>query len=85
MRDAILRSAETLEERLREHRRLLAQAGEEGAVFDGCFFTDCPHRRKLRATLLEAIETLEETRRAFKSKQLEALRKKLLAVLAECE
>lgn len=31
----------------------------------------------------EAIETLEATRRAFKSKQLEALRKKLVRALAE--
>lgn len=43
----------------------------------------CPHKQRLKETLLEAIQVLEESRKAFKSKQLEALRKKLIEVLAE--
>ena len=86
MQEALSKSAEELQRRVSEHRRLLAQAAREGGdTFEGCLLLDCPHRRKLRAVLLEAIETLEGTRRAFKSKQLETLRKKLLSVLAECE
>ena len=43
----------------------------------------CPHKQRLKETLLKAIQVLEESRKAFKSKQLEALRKKLIEVLAE--
>jgi len=37
----------------------------------------------LKEMLLETIQVLEESRKAFKSKQLEAFRKKLIKVLAE--
>ena len=46
----------------------------------------CPKRTReirLEAAIKEAIEVLEETRRAFKSKKLEALRKRLTQVLIE--
>ena len=46
----------------------------------------CPKRsRELRfeKAIKETIEELEESRKAFKSKRLEALRKKLTAVLIE--
>ncbi|SHF95724.1 hypothetical protein SAMN02745206_02994 [Desulfacinum infernum DSM 9756] len=39
----------------------------------------------LREALLETIQTLEESKKAFKSKQLEALRKKLIRVLAQAD
>jgi len=48
-----------------------------------CHNVSCPHIRKLRVTLADTIVALEETRKAFKSKQLEELRKKLIGVLAE--
>jgi ribosomal protein RSM22 (predicted rRNA methylase) len=51
--------------------------------FDLCSLADCPHRRLLRQILTETIEVLEETKKAFKSKRLEGLRKKLLHVLME--
>jgi hypothetical protein len=38
---------------------------------------------RLRATIKEAIDVIEESRKAFKSKRLEALRKKLTQVLIE--
>lgn len=38
---------------------------------------------RLRESIIETIETLEESRKAFKSKKLEALRKKLTQVLIE--
>ena len=44
------------------------------------------HRQlRFKEAITEAIEVLEETRKAFKSKRLEALRKKLTQVLIEPE
>ena len=40
---------------------------------------------RLRRTLYDTIEVLEETKKAFKSKQLEILRKKLMKVLIQTE
>jgi hypothetical protein len=48
-----------------------------------CDENGCRHREVLRHTLADAIEILESTRKAFKSKQIEALRKKLTKVLIE--
>jgi len=39
----------------------------------------------LKETLLESIHVLEESSKAFKSKRLEALRKKLIQVLSETD
>jgi hypothetical protein len=36
----------------------------------------------LRETLIETVDALEETRKSFKSRQIETLRRKLLDVLA---
>ena len=48
-----------------------------------CSFMDCPHRKLLRQVLAETIEVLEETKKAFKSKRLEELRKRLMNLLIE--
>ena len=48
----------------------------------------CPKRNReirLEAAIKQAIEVLEESRKAFKSKRLEALRKQLTEVLIEAE
>lgn len=48
----------------------------------------CPSRNRelmLKNAIRETIETLEETKKSFKSKQLEILRKKLLQVLIHAE
>lgn len=39
----------------------------------------------MKEALLDAIQVLEESRKAFKSKRLEALRKKLIQVLSETD
>ena len=84
VREALRQSAEELGSQAEAHRCLMARAmGEEDAVLDAGPLVDCPHRRRLRETLREAITILEESRKAFKSKQLEVLRKKLIGVLAE--
>lgn len=49
-------------------------------------FDLCPKRSRevrLESALKEAIEVLEESRKAFKSKKLEILRKKLTQVLID--
>jgi hypothetical protein len=56
---------------------------KDGCPVDLCPVMDCPHRRLLRQVLAETIEVLEETKKAFKSKRLEGLRKRLLYVLME--
>ena len=82
--DLLTRSAERLLLAAEQHRDILKSGTEGGDVKDGtCFFRDCPRRRKLRKTLAEAVDILEQTRKAFKSKQLETLRKRLIRVLAE--
>ena len=44
-----------------------------------------PGERRLKEAIREAIEVLDESRKAFKSKKLELLRKKLTDVLIELE
>ena len=84
----IAQSARTLQIQIERHRRLIAVLADGGGISPpevGCSALDCVHRRTLRETTREAIEVLEASRRAFKSKQLEALRKKLITVLAESD
>lgn len=73
--------------RLMHHRDILLKYLEDkeknGKTISYCPLVDCKPREKYRAALVEAVRMLEETRRSFKSKQLEELRKKLQAVLAE--
>ena len=86
VRETLVWSTEELQRRIKNHQDLLIRAIEGGdteARIDANLLLDCPHRRRLRETLKETIEILEDTRRAFKSKRLEALRKKLIGVLTE--
>jgi len=86
VREMLERSAEQLQHQLQAHQGLLARARGDDEVLvrmDASVFLDCPHRRALRQTLLETVDVLDQTRKAFKSKQLEALRRKLIRVLAE--
>jgi hypothetical protein len=54
-----------------------------GADEADCLLGNCPHRRALVQLALHSVQVLDDTRKAFKSKQLEALRKHLLRVLTE--
>jgi hypothetical protein len=84
----IERSTQNLHHRIdMQHYILLSILGHmtNRRSFDLCSLVDCPHKRLLRQVLTEIIETLEETKKAFKSKQLEELRKKLIRVLAESD
>jgi hypothetical protein len=47
------------------------------------FPNNSPNENILRQAIMETIDVLEESRKAFKSKRLEVLRKKLTQVLIE--
>ncbi|MBW2039265.1 MAG: hypothetical protein JRI46_06675 [Deltaproteobacteria bacterium] len=82
----IERSTQDLHDRVDMQQHVLFSILEQikdGCPVDLCSLVDCPHRKLLRQVLAETIETLEETKKAFKSKRLEGLRKRLMAVLTE--
>ena len=86
---AIDRSAEELHQRIDMHRYLMATILEQ-RVGDGTLkrlslSAYSPVETRLKEALSETIEVLEQTRKAFKSKRLEALRKRLTHVLIESE
>ncbi|MDI6890310.1 MAG: hypothetical protein QMC83_05135 [Thermodesulfovibrionales bacterium] len=80
------RSTEDLHHRIDVQRHILLSVLSKkvsGEICNLCAYLDCPHRRMLEETLTETIEVLEDTKKAFKSKRLEELRKRLMQVLAE--
>ncbi len=84
---AIDRSAEELHQRIDMHRCLMTTILDQ-RVGDGTLkrlsLSSCsPVETRLKEALSETIEVLEQTRKAFKSKRLEALRKRLTQVLIE--
>jgi hypothetical protein len=84
--DTLRASAEELRRLAEQHERLLERVtarGEVNCSQEICASLQCSCRRVLRETLTETINVLDDTRRAFKSKQLAELRKKLIATLAE--
>jgi len=83
---ALTQNAQALRQLLEVQQCLLELAvrgGELTEMLEVCIACDCPHRRMLRETLSEVIRVLEQTRKAFKSKQLEELRIRLIGVLAQ--
>lgn len=84
---ALNNSIRTLRQGMDMHCCLVRAILEKGSArLDGCQRARCPQRSReavLKDALKEAITVIEETRRAFKSKQLEALRKRLTEVLIE--
>jgi hypothetical protein len=80
------RSLAELQERLERQRtlvRALAQGLDGAPASPGCPLIHCASSARLRHALIEAVAVLEETRRSFKSRQLESLRKRLMTLLAE--
>ncbi|HEY1338182.1 MAG TPA: hypothetical protein VGF59_11765 [Bryobacteraceae bacterium] len=74
-----------LENQMERHRKILhAVVGGRPEIAAGdCPLADCRHHRKLCRVLLEAIAAMEETRKAFKSRRLEELRKEFARILHE--
>jgi hypothetical protein len=81
------KSSEDLHNRIDMQRHILTTVIDKKIkkteICPDCIFAECPHKKRLRDVLTEAIRILEDTRKAFKSKRLEVLRKKLIQVLAE--
>jgi hypothetical protein len=84
---AIARNTEDLHQKIEMHRHLMANLLEHKVdrdlLSDLCSSPPSSADRRLKEVIKEAIEVLEESRKAFKSKRLEVLRKKLTEVLIE--
>ncbi len=83
----INRSAEELHQKIDMQRYLMTtllekKVGDE-TLKQLVLPTYFPDENKLKQAIMETIEVLEESRKAFKSKRLEVLRKKLTQVLIE--
>jgi hypothetical protein len=63
--------------------RVAAENEAAGHPIEFCPLVDCRARRRYRVAVQEAVKVLDETRRSFKSRQLEELRRMLEAVLIE--
>lgn len=99
--DQILRvvheSIQSLCKDIDKHRSVITSILEGGSVANvesgrynpeaNYFVSSSLHSRELRLkkAIQDAIEVLDESRKAFKSKQLEALRRQLTQVLVEAE
>ncbi len=86
MKKLIERSTQDLHHRVdMQQHVLLSILGQikDGCPVDLCVLVNCPYRKLLRQVLAETIEVLEETKKAFKSKKLESLRKKLTVALMD--
>lgn len=80
--------AEELHQKIDMHRYLMATILDKKISENRLNYLPLlsTHRElRLKETIKDTIEVLEETRKAFKSKRLEALRKKLTQVLIESE
>ena len=84
---AIDSSTEELHQRIDKHRYLmetiLEQRVGDGTLKRLSLSSYSPVETRLKEAIGETIEVLEQTRKAFKSKKLEALRKRLTHVLIE--
>jgi hypothetical protein len=63
--------------------RVAAEHEVDGRPIEFCPLVDCRARQRYRAAVRDAVRVLAETRRSFKSRQLEDLRRTLEAVLTE--
>jgi hypothetical protein len=84
LKEHLTHNVDEIETMLARHRGVIAQLGVDAE--QPCHAKETLRWTKqhpLKQIVLETIEELELSRQAFKSKQLEALRKKLIRVLAE--
>ena len=86
---AVDKSAEDLHQRIDMHRYLMNTILEQRVGDESIKRLILPSQSydqsRLKEAIQEAIEVLEESRRSFKSKRLEVLRKKLIQVLIESQ
>ncbi|MBN1545500.1 MAG: hypothetical protein JW902_02455 [Syntrophaceae bacterium] len=82
--ELLTKNIDAIQVMLKDHECLLnclKEGGDMPLLHQGV--SVCPYKQRLKETLLETVQVLEESRKAFKSKQLEALRKRLIEVLVE--
>jgi hypothetical protein len=82
------KSAEELHQKIEMYRYLMTtilnkKVSEKS--LNHMLFPQSKREVRLSATIQEAIDVLEDTRKAFKSKRLEVLRKKMMQTLIENE
>lgn len=84
-RELVEKSLAELRTQVDRHQQFVRAivAGEAAEPGDACMWTDCLHRRRMCTVLMDAIRVLEDTRKTFKSKQLETLRKEFVRVLED--
>ncbi len=83
-RELLEHSLAELRLQVEKHSCLMRKAFDGRALDDSeCMWGECRHQHILFSLLVETVQTLDETRKAFKSKQLEQLRKRLLDVLTQ--
>ena len=81
-------STEELHQRIDMHRYLMAAILDKRVsenTLHNVLIPDPRRELRLKGAIRDTIEVLEESRKAFKSKRLEVLRKKLTEVLLESE
>ena len=86
--NSLIMSTNEIKKAIDTHYHLVSSILEEKAdkrilqlLFDYC--PKGKRERRLEKAIIEAIDVLEDSRKAFKSKKLEALRKKLTSVLID--
>ena len=80
------KSTDEIHQKIDMHRYLMATILDKKVNkkrLNHILLPDSHRELRLKETIKETIEVLEETRKAFKSKRLEVLRKKLTQVLIE--
>ena len=91
--NAVGESVQELQCCIDRHRRLVAAVLEQGGDKPGVghfsrlleVHSSREREKKLKSAIRDAIEDLEQSRKSFKSKQLESLRRKLTQVLADMD
>jgi hypothetical protein len=83
-RELLERSLAELQAQVDRHRLIVRDALSGHAVDPGnCPWSDCRHRSALLDVALKAVTVLDDTRKAFKSRQLEILRRDFIRVLEQ--
>lgn len=90
LKNLLDKSSDELHRRIDTHYCKIAMmlegtAGDSSAAVPLMKYSSFERKDRFKAAFEETITVLEETRRAFKSKKLEALRKKLTRVLIDTE
>ena len=82
-RELLEHSLADLQAQVQKHRQLMWAVLEGEPLKNSCVWSDCHHQQLLLSLVVETVQVLDETRKAFKSRQLEQLRKRLLQVLTD--